>query len=100
MQLNLSGHHVEISQPLRNYVTEKLKKLERHTNKINSIQVILSIESVNHKAEGTIRINGAELFAKSESGDMYAAVDLLVDKLDRQLIANKEKSLAHKQNFR
>lgn len=94
MQMVIRGHHVEVSQALREYVEAKLERIERHFDQITSMQVILSIDKMVQKAEATIRLAGAELFANAESGDMYAAIDLLSDKLDRQIVRHKEKSLA------
>lgn len=91
MNLNISGHHVEVTSPMRNYVTEKIGRLEKHSSKITSINVILSIEKLAHQAEATIRLEGGEVFANADSEDMYAAIDLLIDKLDRQIIKHKEK---------
>lgn len=91
MQMVISGHHVEITQALKDYVGSKLEKVERHFDHITSMQVILSIDKLVQKAEATIRIAGAELFANAESSDMYAAIDLLSDKLDRQIVRHKEK---------
>ncbi|NPU92801.1 MAG: ribosome-associated translation inhibitor RaiA [Gammaproteobacteria bacterium] len=91
MQINISGHHVEVTDALKDYVADKLQKLERHTGDITSIQAILSVEKNRQKAEATIRVKGADLFANAESEDMYAAIDLLTDKLDRQVVKHKEK---------
>lgn len=100
MQLNISGHHVDVTQALNDYVHEKFSRLERHADYINSIQVILSVEKLVQKAEATIRINGAEIFANSDSEDMYAAIDTLLDKLDRQLLKHKDKLISRKQSAR
>ena len=100
MQLNISGHHVEVTDSLNDYVHEKFARLERHTDYINTIQVILSVEKLIQKAEATVRITGAEIFATSESDDMYAALDSLVDKLDRQLLKHKERHITRKQSAR
>lgn len=100
MQIQISGHHVEITQALREYILDKFKKLERHSDHLNSTQVILTVEGLVHLAEATLRLNGAELFAKSESNDMYAAIDLLVDKLDRQINSHKGKLKDRKQHAR
>ncbi len=94
MQINISGHHLDITDALREYVNEKFTRLERHFDHITSIHVILSPEPKTHKAESTIRITGGELFATAEAGDMYAAIDLLTDKLDRQILKHKEKSVS------
>lgn len=95
MQLNLTGRHVEITEPLRDYVTNKFAKLERHFDHINNVHVILDIEKLVQKAEATLHVTGGELFATSEHQDMYAAIDGLIDKLDRQVIKHKEKLSRH-----
>ncbi len=95
MQINLTGHHVEITDALRNYVDTKFEKLERHFDHINNVHVILNIEKLSQKAEATLHVNGGEIFANSEHTDMYAAIDGLIDKLDRQVIKHKEKLLRH-----
>ena len=100
MQINVSGHHVDLTDSLRNYVVTKLNKLERHFDKITQMIVILSVDKLRQKAEATIHVSGAELFADAESEDMYAAIDMLTDKLDRQLIKQKEKSSDRKQRVR
>ncbi|MGI9322982.1 MAG: ribosome hibernation-promoting factor, HPF/YfiA family [Pseudomonadales bacterium] len=96
MQLNVSGHHVEVTDSLRNYVATKLERLERHSDRITDIKVILSVEKQRQKAESTVHISGADIFANAEHEDLYAAIDLLTDKLDRQLIKKKEKRQDHK----
>lgn len=95
MQINLTGHHVDITDSLRNYVDSKFTKLERHFDHINNVHVILNVEKLNQKAEATLHLNGGEVFATSEHNDMYAAIDSLVDKLDRQVIKHKEKIKRH-----
>ena len=91
MQINLSGHHIEITDPMRDFVNSKFAKLERHFEQINNVQVTLTVEKLKQIAEAKLNVNGGELFANSEHDDMYAAIDLLMDKLDRQLIKHKEK---------
>lgn len=93
MQINVSGHHVEVSPALHDYVTTKMTRIERHFEQITSIDVILSVEKQRQKAEATIRFSGGEIFADIESDDMYAAIDAMTDKLDRQMIKHKEKSI-------
>ncbi len=97
MQINVSGHHVDVTDSLRSYVETKLDKLERHYDRITNMQVILSVEKQRQKAESTVRISGGERYADAESDDLYTAVDKLADKLDRQLIKQKEKMKDHKQ---
>jgi putative sigma-54 modulation protein len=91
MQMNISGHHVELTPALRDYVSSKLGRLERHSANITHADVVLNVEKLRQKVEATIRMAGAELFAAAESEDMYAAIDALVDKLDRQLHKHKGK---------
>ena len=93
MQINLTGHHVDITDSLRSYVNEKFERLERHFDHINNVHVILSVEKLRQIAEANIHLNGGEIFANAEATDMYASIDSLVDKLDRQVIKHKEKML-------
>ncbi len=95
MQMTISGHHLEVTDPIREYVTTKLSKLERHYEQITSTSVILSVDKLQQKAEATVHVAGAELFANAEHQDLYAAIDALTDKLDRQLIKHKEKHRGH-----
>ncbi len=96
MQLNVSGHHVEVTDSLRNYVSSKLERLERHFDRITNMNVILTVEKQRQKAESTIHVSGGEIYADAEHDDLYAAIDMLADKLDRQLIKKKEKQKDHK----
>ena len=100
MQLSITGHHVGITQALHDYVAEKLQKLERHYDRITNAHVVLSIEKLQQRAEATVHLSGAELFAESDSDDMYAAIDKLVDKLDRQILKHKEKLVDRHQRGR
>lgn len=95
MQINLTGHHVEITDSLRNYVNEKMAKLERHFDKVSNTHVILTVEKDTHKAEATVHMSGNDIFAEAHENDMYASIDGLVDKLDRQVKKHKEKLKNH-----
>lgn len=95
MQLNLTGHHVDITQSLRDYVNEKLGKLERHFEHMTQVNVVLTVEKQEQRAEATVNVAKGQLFADASSEHMYAAIDALVDKLDRQLIKHKEKLTDH-----
>ncbi|HSR62982.1 MAG TPA: ribosome hibernation promoting factor [Gammaproteobacteria bacterium] len=95
MQISLTGHHVDITDALRNYVDTKFAKLERHFDNVTNIHVILSVEKERQKAEATVHVSRGNLFADSEHEDMYAAIDGLIDKLDRQLVKHKEKLTDH-----
>ncbi len=95
MQINLTGHHIEVTDSLRDYITSKFGKLERFFDKINSINVILNVEKLEQIAEATLHINNGEIHAKADSNDMYAAIDALTDKLVRQLNKHKDKLNSH-----
>ncbi|MEW6354430.1 MAG: ribosome-associated translation inhibitor RaiA [Pseudomonadota bacterium] len=95
MQINVSGHHVDITPALRAYVVSKIDRLERHFDQVTDVRVTLSVEKLRQKAEATIHINGATLFADAEDTDLYAAIDALSDKLDRQITRHKEKLTDH-----
>ena len=95
MQLTISGHHVELTDAIRDYVKTKLSRLERHNDRITQVAVILSVEKLVQKAEATVHADGTELFADCEHEDLYAAIDALADKLDRQLIKRKERLRGH-----
>ncbi|WP_111641160.1 ribosome hibernation-promoting factor, HPF/YfiA family [Marinimicrobium alkaliphilum] len=96
MQITISGHHLEITDALRDYVNSKLERLTNHHDRITKTQVILTIEKLDQKAEATVHVSGKDLFADATSEDMYAAIDMLADKLDRQLIKHKEKLRSHR----
>ena len=95
MQMNLTGHHVDITQSLRDYVSTKMEKLERHFDNVTEVNVILRVEKLEHQAEATVHLSGSRIFADAVDGDMYAAIDSLSDKLDRQVRKYKEKLKDH-----
>lgn len=96
MNLNISGHHLDLTPPLRDYVTTKLKRIERHFDRLINAEVILSVEKLRHKAEATVHASGADLHAEAVvDADMYAAIDALVDKLDQQTRRHKDKLRHH-----
>ncbi|MCI0400322.1 MAG: ribosome-associated translation inhibitor RaiA [Gammaproteobacteria bacterium] len=98
MQIDISGHRMGITPALRKYVKSKMKRIERHFDHMTNIHVILSVEKERQKAEATIQVSGASLFADSEHDDMYAAIDMLCDKLDRQIKKHKEKLTDHRRS--
>lgn len=95
MQLSLTGHHIDITPALRAFVETKLGRLERHFDNVTDIHCILTIEALLHKAEATVQLSGGTIHADSTAEDMYAAVDGLIDKLDRQVKKFKEKLKDH-----
>jgi putative sigma-54 modulation protein len=95
MQINVTGHHVEVTPALRAYVTEKLQRISRHFDHVISINVILNVERHQKEAEATVLAAGRSLFANSSDKDMYAAIDGLADKLDRQVRRLKDRLTRH-----
>jgi putative sigma-54 modulation protein len=96
MQINLTGRHLDITDAIRSYVQSKFERLERHFDHVTNVHVILSVEKLRQKAEASMHISGHDVFADSEHEDMYAAIDTLIDKLDRQVLRHKEKMKNHR----
>jgi putative sigma-54 modulation protein len=98
MQLNVTGHHVDVTPSMHDYVSQKMERLERHFDHVTNVHVILSVEKLRQKAEATLHISGGNLFADAQDEDMYAAIDAMVDKLDRQIKKHKEKMTDHRRS--
>ncbi|MBK1721412.1 ribosome hibernation-promoting factor, HPF/YfiA family [Thiocystis violacea] len=96
MQINLTGHHIDVTDALKTYVDSKFERLARHFDHVINAHVVLSVEKLAQKAEATLHINGGKVFADSVHEDMYAAIDGLIDKLDRQVLRYKEKKSSHR----
>tara|TARA_Y100001001_G_C8000461_1_gene306076 strand:+ start:580 stop:888 length:309 start_codon:yes stop_codon:yes gene_type:complete len=95
MQINFTGHHVDLTNPLKEFTTEKLEKLTRHFERIISIDVTFEVEKLRQIAKASVHVAGKVFHADASSEDMYQAVDGLVDKLDRQLKDHREKQTSH-----
>lgn len=95
MNLNVTGHHVEVTPALREYVTGKVDKVIRHFDHVTSVHVILTVEKLVQKAEITVHVKGKDIHADCSDTDLYAAIDKLVDKLDRQVLKYKDKNQDH-----
>ncbi|HLP81013.1 MAG TPA: ribosome-associated translation inhibitor RaiA [Nitrosomonas sp.] len=93
MNLKLTGNHVEITDSMREYVISKISKITRHFDHVIDVSVILSVEKLKQKAEANVHVKGKDIFVETDSEDMYASIDSLVDKLDRQILKHKEKNL-------
>jgi putative sigma-54 modulation protein len=96
MQVKIDGHHVEVTESMQDYIQTKLERIERHFDQVVDIHVVLIVEKQRHKAEATIHVAGNNLHAHSEHDDMYAAIDSMLDKLDRQVKKHKEKVTNHR----
>jgi len=100
MNLAISGHHLEVTPALRSYVTTKLDRIIRHFDQVVDVKVLLTVENLKEKerrqrAECSIHVKGSDMFAESSHEDLYAAVDDLVDKLDRQVVRHKSRVKNH-----
>lgn len=94
MNLHLTGHHLEITPPIREYVASKLQRITNHFDHVIDVNVIMSVAKLNMKVEATVHVRGKDIFCESTNADMYAAIDGLADKLDRAIIKHKEKNIA------
>lgn len=95
MQTTISGQHMDITPALKDYVNSKLERIERHLDSISSSNVVLHVEKTRHCAEATVTAKGATLHANAAAGDMYAAIDAMIDKLDSQVRRQKGKNASH-----
>lgn len=98
MNLQLTGHHVDITPALREYVQSKLERVTRHFDHVIDVTVVLTVDKLQQKVEATVHVRGKDLHAQSVEPDMYAAIDILADKLDRQVLKHKEKLTSHRQD--
>jgi putative sigma-54 modulation protein len=95
MQLKLTGHHVEVTESMRAYVEKKLDRIVRHFDHVIDVNCVLTVEKLEQKAEATLHVSGADIHADAIDGNMYAAIDMLADKLDRRISKHKEKTTDH-----
>lgn len=96
MNLHLTGHQLPITPAIREYVAGKLQRITHHFDHVIDVSVIMSVEKLQQKVEATVHVRGKDIFCESSASDMYAAIDDLIDKLDRNIIKHKEKNLAHR----
>ena len=96
MQLNLSGHHLDVTSSIRQHASDKLTKIKHHFDNVMNVNMTLEVQKDLQKAEATIHVSGADLFAKAQSSDMYVSIDQLINKLDSQIIKHKEKLHSHR----
>jgi putative sigma-54 modulation protein len=95
MQLKLTGHHVEITESMRAYVEKRLERVKRHFDNVIDVSFVMSVDKLQHKAEATVHVSGGNIHADAVDSNMYAAIDMLADKLDRSVIKHKEKQRDH-----
>jgi len=101
MNLHLTGHHVEITPAIREYVTGKLEKINRHFDHVIDVNVVMTVEKLDQRIEANVHLSGKDIHVQAHDGDMYAAIDGLIDKLDRQVIRYKERfDVKHSQGIK
>jgi putative sigma-54 modulation protein len=98
MNLNLTGHQLPITPAIREYVASKLQRITHHFDNVIDVNIIMSVEKLKQKIEATVHVRGKDIFCESSADDMYAAIDGLVDKLDRTIMKYKEKALTQRHN--
>ena len=91
MNLQLTGHHVDITPAIRQYVVTKLERIERHFDHVIDVNVVMTVEKLDQKIEANVHLSGKDIHVHTNDGDMYAAIDGLIDKLDRQILKHKER---------
>ena len=91
MNLHLTGHHVEITAAIRDYVTQKLTRINRHFDHVIDVNVIVTVEKLDQRIEANVHLSGKDIHVQASDADMYAAIDGLIDKLDRQVLKHKER---------
>ena len=96
MNVYLTGHHVEITPAIRDYVSGKLQRITHHFDHVIDVNVVLTVEKLKQKVEASVHVRGKDIHCECTDSDMYAAIDGLIDKLDRTVIKHKEKSLEHR----
>lgn len=95
MQLTITGHQLDVTEPIREYIENKFERIKRHFDQVLNVHVIISVEKVRHKSEATMHIGGKDFFAESTEDHLYKSIDLLVDKLDKQIRRHKDKMTNH-----
>jgi putative sigma-54 modulation protein len=96
MNLQVTGHQLDVTPAIRSYVSDKLERITHHFDQVIDVNVIMSVEKLAQKIEATVHVRGRDIFCESSAEDMYAAIDGLVDKLDRTILKHKEKNLSHR----
>ncbi len=97
MQLSITGHHLDVTEAIRSYISSKFKRIERHDDHVTNVHVVISVDKHHQCAEATLHGLGGEIFADARSEDLYAAIDALADKVDRQILKQKEKRVERRQ---
>ena len=95
MNVQVSGHHFEVTAAIRDYVMSKLARIQRHFDQVIDINVVLSVQKLRQMAEISVHMPGKDIHVESDDEDLYAAIDLMMDKLDRQIIKHKDKAFGH-----
>ena len=95
MNLKISGHHLDVTPAIHSYIEEKMARISRHFDQVMDVDIILSVNKLDQKAEAKVHLSGKDLYCESIDADMYAAIDGLADKLDRVVLKHKERLVDH-----
>lgn len=95
MNLNITGHHLDVTPAIREYILTKMSRVLRHFDHVIDAQVILSLEPLKHRAELTLHVRGKDIHCQAAESNLYAAIDLLIDKVDRKVIQYKDRTQNH-----
>jgi putative sigma-54 modulation protein len=95
MNLNITGHHLEVTPAIRDYITSKLDRVLSHFDHVTAVHVVISVEKLRQKAEVTVHVRGKDIFVEAQDENLYASIDALTDKLDRQMLKHKGKQALH-----
>ena len=95
MNLSISGHHIDITPALRSYIETKMERVMRHCDQVIDASVVLTLEKLRHRAEAVLRVPNKEICVVGDQEDMYAPIDEMIDKLDRQVLKYKERAFDH-----
>lgn len=95
MNLNITGHNIEITPALRSYAESKMERVLRRVDQVIDASIVLRMEKVRHLAEAVVRVPSKDICVSGDEEDMYAAIDAMVDKLDRQVLRHKDRTAAH-----
>ena len=96
MNIHVTGHQLAVTPAIREFIAAKMQRIAHHFDQVIEVNVVMSVEKLVQKVEATIHIRGKDVFCESTADDMYAAIDGLVDKLDRKILKHKEKNLSQR----
>ena len=95
MNLSITGHHLDVTPAIREYIQTKIARVTRHVDHVIDTQVMLSVEPLKHRAEITMHVRGKDIHCEAIEDNLYAAIDVLIDKVDRKVVQHKNRTQNH-----